>query len=50
MEHILIFPLGFHSEDAIKLAAQTAKGAAELLLALDSHPEREIDKVELIMV
>eukprot|EP01114_Cavostelium_apophysatum_P023900 TRINITY_DN915_c0_g1_i5.p1 TRINITY_DN915_c0_g1~~TRINITY_DN915_c0_g1_i5.p1 ORF type:complete len:281 (+),score=66.69 TRINITY_DN915_c0_g1_i5:139-981(+) len=37
--------IGFHSEDAIKLAAQTAKGAATLLLASDSHPEREVDKV-----
>jgi len=37
--------IGFHSEDAIKLAAQTAKGAAELLLSGDSHPEREVDRV-----
>jgi len=37
--------IGFHSEDAIKLAAQTAKGAATLLLASGAHPEREVDKV-----
>lgn len=37
--------IGFHAEDAIKLAAQTAKGAATLLLQPDSHPEREVDKV-----
>jgi len=37
--------IGFHSEDAIKLAAQTAKGAASLLLQSGNHPEREIDKV-----
>ncbi len=37
--------VGFHANDAIKMAAQTAKGAADLLLQLASHPEREIDKV-----
>eukprot|EP01116_Phalansterium_solitarium_P011038 TRINITY_DN26649_c0_g1_i1.p1 TRINITY_DN26649_c0_g1~~TRINITY_DN26649_c0_g1_i1.p1 ORF type:complete len:290 (-),score=71.57 TRINITY_DN26649_c0_g1_i1:273-1142(-) len=37
--------IGFHSEDAIHLAAQTAKGAAALLLVGGNHPEREIDKV-----
>jgi len=37
--------IGFHSEEAIKLAAQTAKGAATLLLQQGSHPEREVDKV-----
>lgn len=37
--------VGFHAHDAIKMAAQTAKGAADLLLQLASHPEREIDKV-----
>eukprot|EP01117_Protostelium_nocturnum_P004337 TRINITY_DN1574_c0_g1_i1.p1 TRINITY_DN1574_c0_g1~~TRINITY_DN1574_c0_g1_i1.p1 ORF type:complete len:285 (-),score=108.58 TRINITY_DN1574_c0_g1_i1:58-912(-) len=37
--------IGFHSEDAIKLAAQTAKGAAELILSGGNHPEREVDKV-----
>jgi pyrroline-5-carboxylate reductase len=37
--------IGFHSEDAIKLAAQTAKGAATLLLESGNHPEREVDKV-----
>jgi pyrroline-5-carboxylate reductase len=37
--------IGFHSDDALFLAAQTAKGAASLLLAADHHPEPEIDKV-----
>jgi pyrroline-5-carboxylate reductase len=37
--------IGFHAEDAQLIAAQTAKGAAELLLKLGSHPEEEIDMV-----
>ena len=37
--------IGFHAEDAQLIAAQTAKGAAELLLQQHSHPEDEIDKV-----
>jgi pyrroline-5-carboxylate reductase len=37
--------IGFHSQDALKIAAQTAKGAALLLLAGGNHPEFEIDKV-----
>lgn len=37
--------IGFHPEDALLLAAQTAKGAASLLLDGGSHPESEIDKV-----
>jgi pyrroline-5-carboxylate reductase len=37
--------IGFHAHDALKMAAQTAKGAASLLLQLASHPEQEIDKV-----
>jgi pyrroline-5-carboxylate reductase len=37
--------IGFHAHDALKMAAQTAKGAADLLLQLSSHPEQEIDKV-----
>jgi len=37
--------IGFHSEEAIKLAAQTARGAATLLLQTGNHPEREVDKV-----
>ena len=37
--------IGFHAEDAQLIAAQTAKGAAELLLQLHTHPEDEIDKV-----
>lgn len=37
--------IGFHAHDALKMAAQTAKGAADMLLQLSSHPEQEIDKV-----
>lgn len=37
--------VGFHAHDALKMAAQTAKGAADLLLQLATHPEHEIDKV-----
>lgn len=40
--------IGFHAQDAIAMAAQTAKGAAAILLETDSgsaHPEGEIDKV-----
>lgn len=37
--------IGFHAEEALRMAAQTAKGAAALLLANHTHPEREIDKV-----
>ncbi len=37
--------IGFHAEDALKMAVQTAKGAADLLLMHNSHPEHEIDKV-----
>ncbi len=37
--------IGFHSEDALLMAAQTAKGAAGLLLRQGAHPESEIDRV-----
>lgn len=37
--------IGFHAADALHMAAQTAKGAASLLLHFKSHPENEIDKV-----
>jgi pyrroline-5-carboxylate reductase len=37
--------IGFHSNEALPLAAQTARGAATLLLNLKNHPEMEIDKV-----
>ncbi len=37
--------IGFHSYEAIPMAAQTAKGAAALVLNMDNHPEMEIDKV-----
>jgi pyrroline-5-carboxylate reductase len=37
--------IGFHPEDALLLAAQTARGAATLLLSEGAHPESEIDRV-----
>lgn len=37
--------IGFHSEEALLMAAQTAKGAAALLLSGHTHPEGEVDKV-----
>ncbi|HIF07650.1 MAG TPA: pyrroline-5-carboxylate reductase [Gemmatimonadetes bacterium] len=37
--------IGFHPEDALLLAAQTAKGAASLALRDNHHPESEIDRV-----
>lgn len=37
--------IGFHAEDALEVAAQTARGAASLLLESNVHPESEIDKV-----
>jgi len=37
--------IGFHSEEALVMAAQTARGAASLLLGREGHPESEIDKV-----
>lgn len=37
--------IGFDSETALRIAAQTVNGAAELLLQNQSHPEKEIDKV-----
>ena len=37
--------IGFHAHDALKMAMQTAKGAADLLLQTENHPEGEIDKV-----
>ncbi len=37
--------IGFHPEDALLLAAQTAKGAASLILSQGRHPESEIDQV-----
>jgi len=37
--------IGFHSDEAFTIAAQTARGAATLLLGNDSHPEAEIDQV-----
>ena len=37
--------IGFDAKTASLIAAQTTKGAAELLLINGSHPEQEIDKV-----
>ncbi|MEX0987109.1 MAG: pyrroline-5-carboxylate reductase [Bacteroidales bacterium] len=37
--------IGFHAGEAGLIAAQTAKGAAQILLSTGNHPEREIDKV-----
>lgn len=37
--------IGFHADQALTIAARTAKGAAALLDACEQHPEMEIDKV-----
>lgn len=37
--------IGFHAEDALFMASQTAKGAASLILKSGAHPEGEVDKV-----
>lgn len=37
--------IGFDAKTAALIAAQTVKGAAELLLTRHTHPEQEIDKV-----
>ena len=37
--------IGFHSDESFLIAAQTAKGAASLVLESSSHPESEIDNV-----
>jgi pyrroline-5-carboxylate reductase len=37
--------IGFHAEDALIMAAQTARGAASLLAQAGTHPESEVDKV-----
>ena len=37
--------IGFDASTATLIAAQTVKGAAELLLVKGTHPEQEIDKV-----
>lgn len=37
--------IGFHPEEALLMAAQTAKGAAALALQEGAHPEGEIDRV-----
>lgn len=37
--------IGFHPDEARKMAAQTALGAAAVILDTDHHPERELDRV-----
>jgi pyrroline-5-carboxylate reductase len=37
--------IGFHAEEALLMAAQTARGAASLLVQTGTHPESEVDKV-----
>lgn len=37
--------IGFGADDARRMAAQIVKGAADLILVNNSHPEGEIDKV-----
>ena len=37
--------IGFHPEEALAMAAQTALGASALMLDMGRHPEREIDTV-----
>lgn len=37
--------IGFHAEDALFMAAQTAKGAASIIINAGNHPESEVDKV-----
>jgi len=37
--------IGFHPKEALRMAAQTALGAAMLVLERTDHPEREIDNV-----
>lgn len=37
--------LGLYPSQAKLIVAQTVKGAAQLLMTNDSHPEEEIDKV-----
>jgi pyrroline-5-carboxylate reductase len=37
--------IGFHADEAGEIAAQTARGAAELLMQTKHHPETEIDRV-----
>ncbi len=37
--------IGFSADEALAIAAQTARGAATLLLSAGNHPEHEIDRV-----
>ncbi len=37
--------IGFHADEAGSIAAQTALGAAQLMMKTGNHPETEIDRV-----
>ena len=37
--------VGLHNDEALLIAAQTARGAASLVLSRQHHPEGEIDRV-----
>ena len=37
--------IGFHPDEARRMAAQTALGAAKLILSTGRHPEHELDRV-----
>ncbi len=37
--------IGFHADQALVIAAQSARGAASLMLEAENHPEYEIDRV-----
>ena len=37
--------IGFHAVDALAMSAQTAKGAAAMIIEAGQHPESEVDKV-----
>ena len=37
--------MGLRPDDAMRMVAQSVKGAAELILNNDTHPSVEIDKV-----
>ena len=40
-----VVEVGFHAEEAVRLAAQTARGAATLILDGNMHPEALLDQV-----
>ena len=37
--------IGFHPDEALRMAAQTALGASTVVLSTHSHPEHELDRV-----